>query len=658
MNFAKFPRVYGFGILLVQKNGCSDWDALIAAAHFFLGGDSLKRNKMIRKWGSVFLAGTLLLSLCLLVLRLHPDDRLDPLPQRTLQLSPETGSSSDDTPSSQPTEQTQTEPSELEESLPNDNSLTNSESIPTENGNSSPDSPTSPNPNGKEDPSAPEETELRIVTDLTDRVLTFSELTEDVFPFYAYLAGGEADMYLRVKLRNRQTPANGQFLTANGRNYQATLARQETNFITLYVKQANKTILEATYTIRYVAQQANENTPTIGPHPPSISTNLDGYSDEITNRNFTFLVTARTNTGATIYSDHILITLDGNAVRAPTGSGTYEYELYFRDPVVGDTETHVVTVLAWDDAGNSAFVRYEVTYAFIDHGSENGTAYLLLDATVVGLDPDTMGGTYTYKIKQDEPASYAVLAMLKDFGYEVDSPRDADDGFYLRSISRPGLLDYAEIPDNLMQKILQDGLTLTGQPNSDTLGEFAYTQGSGWMYSVNGTLYAGKGLSNYYLNDGDTLYLRFTLAYGKDIGGYVDSSGSYGKLKTYCGRWINGTYLDEHQWGEETILRAATCTESGCMVKTCSVCGDVQTTAEIPALGHDYVETARKEPTQEEAGWIQYICSRCQDSKQEQLPKLDPTIEPNRRKRNEKTIFGMDSICLSMLLRRCPRCSG
>ena len=35
------------------------------------------------------------------------------------------------------------------------------------------------------------------------------------------------------------------------------------------------------------------------------------------------------------------------------------------------------------------------------------------------------------------------------------------------------------------------------------------------MYSVNGSYAAGKGMSEYHLNDGDTLYLRFTLAYGK-----------------------------------------------------------------------------------------------------------------------------------------------
>ena len=471
--------------------------------------------------------------------------------------------------------------------------------------------------------------------------MTFDQLDGDILPFYAYIVNGASDMYLRVKLRSSQTPANGSFLTASGRNYQARLARQESNFITLYIKQGSKTVLEETYTVRYVAQKADADRPTVGEQPPTVTTNLDGFTGRLTNRNFTFLVKARAYDGSIIFADHILVTLDGKTVRNPTGSDVFEYELYFENPTVGDTETHTVTVLAWDDAGNSTYLRYEVTYSFVDTGGKVGTAYILLDATVVGLDPETLGGTYVYEIKQNEPASYAVLAMLEEFGYEADYARSPDDGFYLRRIERSGMMDYAQIPDALWQKILDDGLGLTGQSNPDSLGEFDYTQGAGWMYSVNGTLYAGKGLSNYYLSDGDTLYIRFTLAYGKDIGGYNASGGSYGRLPTYCGRWINGTYYDEHPWGEETVLQEATCTESGSMARICTLCGEVQVTAELPPLGHDFIETARQEPTETEEGWIDFACTRCGAVKRETLPPLETGTDTitNRRKEHEEAML-------------------
>ena len=51
------------------------------------------------------------------------------------------------------------------------------------------------------------------------------------------------------------------------------------------------------------------------------------------------------------------------------------------------------------------------------------------------------------------------------------------------------------------------------------LGEFALTNGSGWMYSVN-NVYPNVGFADTYLSDGDVVRVRFTLGYGADIGGF------------------------------------------------------------------------------------------------------------------------------------------
>ena len=103
------------------------------------------------------------------------------------------------------------------------------------------------------------------------------------------------------------------------------------------------------------------------------------------------------------------------------------------------------------------------------------------------------------------------------------------------------------------------------------------------MYSVNGSYAAGKGMSEYHLNDGDTLYLRFTLAYGKDIGGSEASGGTEGSLSGYCGTWINGSYH---------------------------------------AKDHKYEETDRKDPEPGVAGYIKYTCKICGDEKTEDLDPL------------------------------------
>lgn len=83
------------------------------------------------------------------------------------------------------------------------------------------------------------------------------------------------------------------------------------------------------------------------------------------------------------------------------------------------------------------------------------------------------------------------------------------------------------------------------------------------------------------------LCLRFTLALGKDIGGYdaTGSGGSEGSLSSYCGLWIDGGFIQ---------------------------------------LEHDYELIQRVEPTDDEDGFIEYRCSKCHDIYREVLPAGSP----------------------------------
>ena len=552
---------------------------------------------------------------------------------------PETEPPETEPPETEPpeTEPPETEPPETDpdETDPPQTEPDDTEPEGTEPGGDDPKPDDDPGGNGDTDDDGTGETvpdegpeddsELRIITNLYNGEITFDQLNNDVLPFYAYLINGD-DLTLRVKLRNSATPTNGKYLTGDGKNYEATLCRNETNFFTLYVKDGNITVQEVTYSLRYVAQKADEDHPTVGENPPVIVTNLQGV-EELSNRNFTFTVQATAYTGRSLYSSNIEVMLDGERITGPTGGPVYEYQLYFEDPDVGDIVHHTVTVRAWDEEGNSAFVVYNFDYHFIDTGGEIGTAYIILDMTTVGIG--IVDEPYTYRIKQNVPASYAVMEMLTEYGYEFDYAGTPDVGFYLRRIHSGGLMDYPDIPENLWNKILQDGLTLTGQHYNDSLGEFDFTQGSGWMYTVGGTVYAGKGLSNYYLSNGDTLYLRFTLAYGKDIGGYSSAGGNYGVLPTYCGKWINDTYVDMHQWSEETVTKEPTCTQPGEKSCVCAVCGDQKNAVEIPALEHSYHEVGRTEPVDGNDGFVLYECEHCKAERKETIPwQEEPTIPP------------------------------
>ena len=95
------------------------------------------------------------------------------------------------------------------------------------------------------------------------------------------------------------------------------------------------------------------------------------------------------------------------------------------------------------------------------------------------------------------------------------------------------------IDEKLKDEIIEDGLQFNIDPSTgeyiydmDSLGQLDFCQGSGWAYSVNDE-YKEYGMSEYKPKDGDDIKIRYTLAYGKDIGGYNPSSGSYGIKDKY-----------------------------------------------------------------------------------------------------------------------------
>lgn len=66
-----------------------------------------------------------------------------------------------------------------------------------------------------------------------------------------------------------------------------------------------------------------------------------------------------------------------------------------------------------------------------------------------------------------------------------------------------------------------------------------------------------------------------------------------------------------HDYKQE-ILKAATCTDSGVAKIACSKCGDIKSTEEIPALGHNVVKNSAVLPTHYADGVTESeSCSRC-----------------------------------------------
>lgn len=451
----------------------------------------------------------------------------------------------------------------------------------------------------------------RIYTTLKTQQLTKAELPDSKLTFVAYPLG-KGDLHIRVRLKNETNSGNGLLLTSqNNQDYEAQLDFNADNLFVLSLYDGETFLGLVQYRVGYYANLADDTHPTVGDYPPSIVTNLDGASLDMSSQTFPLTVIARANAelgAGVIYSNQIRVTLDGKTVEKSYGDSQPTYELYFDPPQLGDEETHIVRVLAWDGNGNSTMKVYTVTYHQISEGDPAGSVDVVLDATTIGLG---ILDTGTLDIVEGETAASVLLRFLQERGYEPDYQGSATMNFYLRRISRGDIAYRANVPEHLWELILRDGITTNDNYDRDSIGEFDYTQGSGWMYSINGTLYEGTGMSGYKVRNGITIYVRFTLSYGKDIGGYDSTGGGYGSLSSYCGLWINGGYQ---------------------------------------ALGHDFVETDRLEPTETEDGYIHYRCSKCHEEKTDILPATGGGTEPiepaptepvstprNRRPRNSAT---------------------
>lgn len=404
------------------------------------------------------------------------------------------------------------------------------------------DDPASPSTN--EDENEPETNQREqisdegLVTDLRDCLITEEELTEDTLSFYAYYSDVTVASDIRVNYRHEEDEGNGSWLTAKGRDYTVKLSYGE-NQITIYYTDGSGQRNTLSFTITYQAKRASETEPVVGQEPPVIHTNLDAWSGEISTQNFTFTVHAVTAGGTEIRSDHLLVRQDGEEITNPTGNDIYEYMLYFGKPESGETAEHTVTVLAWDEAGNSRLVQYRVTYRHVEEGQVNGHVRVVVDATTVGVG---ILADETVEIIQGRPASYTLLAALEQMNFSYDFAGTEMVGFYIRSISRGNAFARAAIPEDLRRLLEEDGMEFREPCTKNKLGEYDFTQGSGWMYRVNDSAYAGKGLSEWYLNDNDTLYLRYTLAFGKDIGG---TNSGFGRLENYGGMWIDGGFVPQ-----------------------------------------------------------------------------------------------------------------
>ncbi len=300
-------------------------------------------------------------------------------------------------------------------------------------------------------------------------------------------------------------------------------------------------------------------------------------------------------------TDTILrVELDGIEIDCTNTSGYYSgYDLYPSNPEIGDTNTHTLHIYSEDAYGNWGEKTLEYIGRRREPGQKIGEADIYVDMAVLGIKEVAH---IRYDVLADEPISYVVAKAImgKDTGEPFGAASDTlgwrgdyggtlDTGFYLRSLNtdyHADALEDAVWPGSTEEEVLEaidarfgagtglavlwrclyrNGLNKSAGSGS-TFGEFDYTSGSGWMYSIGGSYYPGQSMSAVRLKDGDVLTLRYTLAYGWDIGG---GSDNYGNVVGYCVEGRNGTIYVNHRW--ETAEDP-----DGSVRYVCRCCGMVQ----------------------------------------------------------------------------------
>lgn len=311
-------------------------------------------------------------------------------------------------------------------------------------------------------------------------------------------------------------------LTADSEEYYTVQMGREDR--QLYIDYKDSTGRSKTYKYQLHFQRGAEDTPEDRQPTIIAQVEADGTVIGLTNGltmktpDLIVLVDGRSCNGQQLYANNYTVSVNGTVVSAPISQSGYQfgYTAY-----LSNVGANTITITATDGDGYAATRSWTVYY-------EEGTVTVTVsvEATTVGLgylvaptEVTVPGGTDAWTVVQQ---------VLTENGYTVSGS-----GSYLSAIQRSGICSGFFIDSELMELIMADGMDENGagldpQPFSmDSLGEFDFYRWSGWMYSYNGS-YPGYGMNVCKPQDGSVIRVRYTLAMGKDIGGYSSANGNYG----------------------------------------------------------------------------------------------------------------------------------
>lgn len=273
---------------------------------------------------------------------------------------------------------------------------------------------------------------------------------------------------------------------------------------------------------------------------PTIETTLTDGAQQRGSRK-TFDVWARDGAGHKIAST---VSLNGETLSSTwDDTDKTSYTLHF---IKEGINTVVVSAAS---GGKTVSKTYRLTYQKAQPGDVIGQATWSVELFTIGC------GYLIEPVKRDiregETAAQELLRLLHDYGFVAFYRGSGQASFYLAYIAdgtnqrttfngyKNSRAAYGTPPSpkrlNLKPSIpavlyphLESSLDFFDDRDYEkwegTIGEFVFTNGSGWMYSIN-NIFPNVSFSDSFPSDGDVIRVQFTMAYGADIGGSGTTEG-------------------------------------------------------------------------------------------------------------------------------------
>ncbi len=353
------------------------------------------------------------------------------------------------------------------------------------------------------------QSEYKIETNLKDQEVHEAEFSFQVSVTY----GGESTDEFSVRL-------NGQEIFGENGIYRGNLVEGD-NPIDIIAGNGEGQYVES-YTVNYVIIEDGGGDEDPSKRKPLM--NVTGIGDGLTVKDtvWNFEMSSVDYKGNRIHADGISVVCNGEPAHL-----VYDDDVrtsYRLSLVSGD---NIVTITVTDSAGNVAVGTFHLNCTAVEDGAVIGTAVFSLEATTVGLGyliPPTQ-----VEIHQGENAAYVLVRWLEANGFSYTNSGTLDTNFYLATVIRPGIITNPVLSEDLAAQLTAHGCEYDMSPNGydnnpDDLGEFDFTDKSGWMYSINGS-YPNYSFSDAYLTDGSVVRVRFTTYLGSDIGGGYAAGG-------------------------------------------------------------------------------------------------------------------------------------